>query len=364
MPEFLDDPSVLTKERLKMELLAHDVQLPGGNPTKDVFVQLYLQNLTARNQNGAAVDAFSSDEELPPAVGAGRSRSSGRKAIRKTDKAPLEELDVTSLTDQDLRDELLKHSVDVGPVVASTRKLYEKKLVKLLDERPLLPDVVLTETQVHNGGADSDLYSDKEEEVTPAPEPEPVPVVERPLRSRGKAPHTPSTQHHPVEKIAASDQTPKVVEKDVLKELFSSEISSPTGITATCRRPIKGAAGRPLVSSLWPDEDHALFFPKATKTSSSSSFYTESSAVSRVTSLPPPTPLTSSVSTFSSSSSRPLSAAPPAAQTRPPRMSLWMKLFLVALVAAFLFFMYQTMETNGINPFAAPEAEVMGGSRE
>lgn len=50
---------------------------------------------------------------------------------------------------------------------ASTRKLYEKKLQKLLDDgpaQPLLPQVVLTEIQVnHNGNSESDLYSDKED---------------------------------------------------------------------------------------------------------------------------------------------------------------------------------------------------------
>lgn len=53
---------------------------------------------------------------------------------------------------------------------ASTRKLYEKKLQKLLDDgpapplEPKLPQLVLTNIQVnHNGKSDSDLYSDKED---------------------------------------------------------------------------------------------------------------------------------------------------------------------------------------------------------
>lgn len=81
MPEYLDDPSVLTKDKLKSELLAHNVELPSGNPTKDVYVHLYLKNLTAQNKkHGTAttLDAFSSDEELPPPVVSNRSRSSGR----------------------------------------------------------------------------------------------------------------------------------------------------------------------------------------------------------------------------------------------------------------------------------------------
>ncbi|XP_024913146.1 thymopoietin a isoform X2 [Cynoglossus semilaevis] len=434
MPEYLDDPSVLTKDKLKSELLAHNVELPTGNPTKDVYVQLYLTNLTSQNKKHAGDiattwDAFSSDEELPPPVVSSRSRSSGRKATRKTDKVLLEELDVTMLTDEGLRDELLKHGVDVGPVVASTRKLYEKKLQKLLDNGPLptlVPVVVLTEAQVnHNGHSESDLYSDKEDDVITPPEPapvpepepepepelEPTPVVERPLRSRGKTPVTTRTRsnqrqttergpadvqlsgwrqqkitkflhaHSPprtpcststllvpqVEKITASEQNTKVIEKDVLKELFPIEFNTPTGISATCRRPIKGAAGRPLQpSDLWNNEN-SLFSPKITsRTSSSSSSYTESRIVNKVTSLPPSHTSSSSLSSSSSlaSSSRLLSATPPAGQTKAARrgMSLWVKLFLLAIVAAFLFFVYQAMESNSINPFLSADKDVSSGS--
>ncbi|CAJ1055722.1 thymopoietin a isoform X5 [Xyrichtys novacula] len=382
MPEYLDDPSVLTKDKLKSELLAHNVELPSGNQTKDVYVQLYLKNLTAQNNQhdtAASLDAFSSDEELPPpVVVSSRSRSSGRKAVRKTDKVRAAELDVTELTDQDLKDELLKHGVDAGPIVATTRKLYEKKLQKLLDNGPAqVTQLVVTEIQVnHNGNSESEVYSDKEDEVTPEPEPEPipepepepepVPVVERPIRSRGKTPvttRTSSSSKHKVEKIAASEPTPKVDESDVLKELFPNDINSPTGITATCRRPIRGAAGRPIKpSDLWNDEN-VLFSPKTAKSSSSSSssssFYTESHIINRVSSLPPSTSSSSSF-TSSSSSSRPLSAAPPAAQTKaaPRRMSLWVKLLLLAVVAAFLFLVYQAMETDTANPFESATPEV------
>ncbi|XP_056280528.1 thymopoietin a isoform X4 [Pseudoliparis swirei] len=366
MSEYLDDPRGLTKDKLKSELLAHNVELPSGNTAKDVYVQLYLEKLTANNKKTAeAVDMFSSDEDLPPPVVYSRSRSSGRKATRKTDKVRPDEMDVTMLTDDDLKGELLKHGVDAGPIVASTRKVYENKLQRMLDQPPAAqpPKLLLpSETQVtHNGNSEADLYSDKEDEVTPEPvaEPEPVPVVERPVRSRGKTPvttRTSSSQHRTVEKIAASEQTPTVEEKDVLKELFPNDINSPTGIIATCRRPIKGAAGRPLI---WNDENR-LFSPKTTKTTFSSS-YTESSTVNKVSSLPRPT---SSSSISSSSSSRLLSAAPPAGPTKAAyrSVSLWIKLFLLAIVAAFLFLVYQVMETNTINPFTTPDTGVASGS--
>ncbi|XP_061662632.1 thymopoietin a isoform X3 [Syngnathoides biaculeatus] len=384
MPEYMDDPSQLTKDKLKSELLAHNVELPSGNHNKDVYVQLYLENLTAQNKKrsaAATLDAFSSDEELPPPVVSSRSRSSGRKAPRKTDKIQTEELDVAALTDEYLRDELLKHGVDAGPIVASTRKLYEKKLKKLLDDGPAqatITKIVVTEIQVNqNGNSESDLYSDKEDDVIaepdpepvaePEPEPEPVPVVDRPIRSRGKTPvttRTHSSGHKTVEKIAAGDQTHKVVEKDVLKELFSNDVNSPTGIVATCRRPIRGAAGRPVRSSdLWNDEN-SYFSPKATKTisNSSSSSYTESRVINRVNSLP----------NSSSSSSKPLSSTPLLLSSPPPTgamkaaspgMSLWKKVLLLAIVVAFLFFIYQAMETNTLNPFSTDHSEVASGGR-
>ncbi|GCC39737.1 hypothetical protein chiPu_0023935, partial [Chiloscyllium punctatum] len=85
MPEYLQDPSVLTKERLKSELIAHSVQLPLGDQRKDVYVQLYLRHLTARN-SGRGAD-FSSDEEADTGVGAAAA-ARGRGRAGRVRKAP------------------------------------------------------------------------------------------------------------------------------------------------------------------------------------------------------------------------------------------------------------------------------------
>ncbi|XP_021433211.2 lamina-associated polypeptide 2, isoforms beta/gamma isoform X7 [Oncorhynchus mykiss] len=607
MPEYLEDPSVLTKDKLKSELLANNVALPTGDQRKDVYVRLYLKNLTVQNNKILSTDAFSSDEELLVPVVSNKSRS-GRKATRKTDKPRPEDLDVTELTSEGLKDELLKYGINVGPIVASTRKLYERRLQKLLDQGPpetvALPVVITQVDSNHNGNSDSDRYSDKEEEVTTEPEPVPVPVVERPVRSRGKTPvttRTRSSQHnriyapeedddddleeeHPVlnikrplrrsshrvdqmvpasddidvselsagegvlhppreaktkaplllevlkepkpilaekpsstpllhglahaqstrtihqvvltaraespsprltqdpapsihapvgqsirplkqlplgvpqkvrplqvanpsplprlsgndpnasftvrpvsyvshtpsspslkeqleslsslsakfdmlsnrftrqdqrkskndlepkwkqqkntpflssvtpvrgqdsvsssiskepwvEKIAAGEQTPnRVDEKDILKEMFPYETNTPTGINATCRRPIRGAAGRPLKSGdLWTDE---------TLLRSSHSSYTESrtATVHRVPTLPPSTRLLTSV-------------APPAGKAiAPPHgLPVWLKLLLLGIVAGFIFFIYQTMETNAMAPFGGSSDSTQTSGRE
>lgn len=188
MPEFLEDPSVLTKDKLKSELVANNVTLPAGEQRKDVYVQLYLQHLTARNRpplgagaNSKGPPDFSSDEEREPTpvlgsgTVAGRGRAAvGRKATKKTDKPRLEDkddLDVTELSNEDLLDQLVRYGVNPGPIVGTTRKLYEKKLLKLREQgaesrssTPLPTVSSSAENTRQNGSNDSDRYSDNEED--------------------------------------------------------------------------------------------------------------------------------------------------------------------------------------------------------
>ncbi|KPP74241.1 Lamina-associated polypeptide 2-like [Scleropages formosus] len=310
---FLEDPSVLTKDKLKSELLANNVALPTGEHKKDVYVQLYLKNLTVQNRrSGGAPDAFSSDEDLPPPVVTNRSRS-GRKATRKTDKPRPDEVDVSELTDEDLKDQLLKYGISVGPIV---------------------------EEQV-------------EAEPELEPEPEPVPVVEKRVRSRGKTPVSLRARrletNRVEQRLTAGDQTPRVDGKDILKEMFPNEVSTPTGISATCRRPIRGAAGRPLTpSDFWLDEKLLRRTERVETTS-----YEESCSIPRLSAPRMSAPLSSSSRAAGGT------VAPPAGQVCSRRsFPVWVQLVLLSIVAGFLFFVYQAMETNQLNPFGQESASV------
>ncbi|XP_015140123.1 thymopoietin isoform X5 [Gallus gallus] len=414
MPEFLADPSVLTKEKLKSELIANNVSLPGGEQRKDVYVQLYLQHLTARNPPAVAQPDFSSDEEREPTpIGArGRGAAVGRKATKKTDKLRAEEkddLDVTELSNEDLQEQLMKYGINPGPIVATTRKLYEKKLLKLMEQGPELktpmPLPVIsstTENTRQNGNNDSDQYSDNEEE----PKTELRLEKREPLKGRMKTPVTlkqrrvvehnqvgnrvPGNFKHAAPTLSISEpsdmprrtpkkplmtaeqketdcphqclfnhigrkhsydvlntamieeteesseciKTPKVtrqlpiikvperthteerkVERDILKEMFPYEVSTPTGISASCRRPIKGAASRPIEHTDFKMDES--FFKYAPKYSTSSDIKSEKPSTKKERSVP-----------------------------------LWIKILLFVLVSVFLFSVYQSMETNQGNPFS------------
>ncbi|KAM7114286.1 thymopoietin isoform 7-T7 [Molossus nigricans] len=365
MPEFLEDPSVLTKEKLKSELVANNVTLPAGEQRKDVYVQLYLQHLTARNRPPLAAGAnskgppdFSSDEEREPtpvlgagAAAAGRSRAAvGRKATKKTDKPRLEDkddLDVTELTNEDLLDQLVKYGVNPGPIVGTTRKLYEKKLLKLREQgtesrsSTPLPTISSSENTRQNGSNDSDRYSDNEEDSKIELKLE----KREPLKGRAKTPvilkqrrvehnQVDTSEHFRIDGAIISESTPiaetimassnetlvgekteeRRLERDILKEMFPFEASTPTGISASCRRPIKGAAGRPLEFSDFRMEE------------SFSSKY-----------IPKYVPL----------------ADVKSEKTKKGRsIPMWIKILLVVVVAIFLFLVYQAMETNQVNPFS------------
>ncbi|KAM6425344.1 thymopoietin isoform 1-T1 [Rhynochetos jubatus] len=397
MPEFLADPSVLTKERLKSELIANNVSLPGGEHRKDVYVQLYLQYLTARNPPATAAQPdFSSDEEREstPLGARNRGAAAGRKATKKTDKPRPEEkddLDITELSNEDLQEQLVKYGLSPGPIVATTRKLYEKKLLKLMEQGPELKAPVplpvvssTSENNRENGNNDSDQYSDSEEVTDPKTD---LRLEKRePLKSRTKTPvalkqrvvehnQVEATAQLPVDDAVISESTPiaetiltasneslqvvnrvtgnfkhaaptlsiselsdmprrtpkkplmttevlertpteeQRVERDILKEMFPYEVSTPTGISASCRRPIKGAASRPIEHSDFRMEES--FSKYAPKYGTSTDTKLEKPPIKKERSVP-----------------------------------LWMKILLFVAVLVFLGLVYQSMETNQGNPFS------------
>ncbi|KFQ29335.1 Lamina-associated polypeptide 2, isoforms beta/delta/epsilon/gamma, partial [Mesitornis unicolor] len=355
-----------------------------------------------------------------------------QKATKKTDKPRPEEkddLDVTEMSNEDLQEQLMKYGQNPGPIVATTRKLYEKKLLKLMEQgpelkapEPLPPTSSTAENTRQNGSNDSDQYSDNEEDLKT----ELTLEKREPLKARSKAPvavkqrrvvehnqtysqdgvtetvwtsgssksgplqafsrestrvsrRTPrkrveATAQLPVDDAVITESTPiaetiltasnetlvvnrvpgnfkhaastlsiselsdtprrtpkkplmtaevmerthteeRRAERDILKEMFPYEVSTPTGISASCRRPIKGAASRPIEhSDFTMDESFSKYLPK----------YVTSADV---TSEKPPTKKERSV-------------------------PLWIKVVLFVVVLVFLFLVYQSMETNQGNPFS------------
>ncbi|KAF7209273.1 transcript variant X6 [Nothobranchius furzeri] len=192
----------LTEEPVRPLKVSHHVQQPPAASRKKGDLQQQLKHIHLSQAAG-----FSSDEDDPEQDGA--------------DPKEAERLDPSDLTDDALRVTLLKYGVKPGPVVASTRALYERKLRTLL--QPSGPEE-LNEAEI------GILYSDSE-----------------------------GSEQDDREAAEMSDQTkppssklPREPVQDVLKDLFPNTRTIPTGLYAAPRRPIKGAAGRP-VQLAYPD---------------------------------------------------------------------------------------------------------------
>ncbi|XP_078500739.1 LEM domain-containing protein 1 isoform X3 [Lissotriton helveticus] len=144
MPVSREDPAHFTKEKLRDQLIAHHVPLPEGVQKKDVYLQMYMKYVPLEQR---ATD-FSSDEDED-----GISDTTGRKNETITRK-----MDVQNLTDAELKEQLIKHGTLPGPILPTTRSVYEKKLKQLLDQSPPVPQTR------QNGNGDMEQYSDSEEE--------------------------------------------------------------------------------------------------------------------------------------------------------------------------------------------------------
>ncbi|XP_047428103.1 LEM domain-containing protein 1 isoform X3 [Mugil cephalus] len=301
----VEDPVHFSKSRLKSDLIAHNVALPPAASRKEVYVQLHLNHIHQRN----AAD-FSSDEE----------DQVGDVADEPEDPVDAKMPDPSSMTDDNLMATLLKHGVQAGPIVASTRALYEKKLRNLLQsnghERLNGAEKAVLYSDSEEEEDDDEEESGEEEDEKSSSEPETQETIEKLEQIQQKSKKVPSgtksvisnecassspqafsiiqmveemesrsslssstdaekvlngskVQEHwsqsdrrgklSVDKYKVKNQsvyyTPKASlrklgmkdpVKDILKDMFPGTETTPTGIYAACRRPIKGAAKRPV----------------------------------------------------------------------------------------------------------------------
>ncbi|XP_023192808.1 lamina-associated polypeptide 2, isoforms beta/gamma-like isoform X1 [Xiphophorus maculatus] len=202
---FVEDPACLSKSRLKSDLVAHNVELPPAGSKKEAYVALHLRHVDQTN----AAD-FSSDDDQEHNVAGG-------------DPEGAKELDPSALTDKDLKALLFKYGVKAGPILASTRAVYEKKLRKLLQSAG---------EGESNEADNAVLYSDSDEEDVSEKDEEKELEGEQEKKSEALELNQQQCNEDPV--------------KDILKDLLPDTKTSPTGIYATPRRPIKGAAQQPI----------------------------------------------------------------------------------------------------------------------
>ncbi|XP_078277040.1 lamina-associated polypeptide 2, isoforms beta/gamma-like isoform X2 [Rhinoraja longicauda] len=251
-------------------------------------------------------DGDSSEEILNlPSAGGERERSFRFQELPKLTetKDNYTNMNVSQLSDDELKEQLMKHGVTPGPIVATTRAVYEKKLLKLMGQGPAVPP------PKQNGTGDVEQYSDSEEEEDFPPEGSTHSKIDS------------SYQRHSTSKISFTETSSTSKSRqmqanetgDVLTPMFPIEMSTPSGISATRRRPIKGAAGRPIEYN----------FDDLVARASMRNAYKEKSSY------------------------------PGTKENKPVRLvPVWLRILLFIIVILILFLVYQAMESNQENPFA------------
>ncbi|TSM04896.1 Lamina-associated polypeptide 2, isoforms beta/delta/epsilon/gamma [Bagarius yarrelli] len=236
MPVFVENPAQFSKQRLKSELICHNVKLPPAESDRQVYLQVYMKHVGDKNNAD-----FSSDDE----------EQVQNAKEEKTTRQDSDMVDLSLLTDEQLKRKLLQYGVKAGPIVA----LYERKLSRMMTQR--------SHNSV-NSKANAEKYSDSEEEEEKEEEEEET--VTKDIYCFGllflskdynlshcmQIENRLSPQSKSAKNEKSSSQTPvasraqREAVTDVLMEMFPDTAMTPTGITATKRRSIKGAAGRPV----------------------------------------------------------------------------------------------------------------------
>ncbi|XP_052072586.1 lamina-associated polypeptide 2, isoforms beta/delta/epsilon/gamma-like isoform X1 [Mytilus californianus] len=140
MPIFTD-PSKLTKAKLKEELIRFNVKLPPSTSKKQVLVDLYEQHISQLNDPSIFEDEFvegSSEQEVEETESEDEQNSnsdieSETVSFEEPQKETKEAMTINAedLSDKELANELRLLGFTPGPIGTTTRRVYEKKLVKL-----------------------------------------------------------------------------------------------------------------------------------------------------------------------------------------------------------------------------------------
>nr|XP_055044049.1 LEM domain-containing protein 1 isoform X4 [Misgurnus anguillicaudatus] len=272
MPAFIEDPAQFSVERLKSELIANNVELPPADSKKRVYLELYLTSVKTNSPD------FSSDEEDDGLVG----------DVENEEVSDM--VDLHQLTDDQLKAMLLQYGVKAGPIVeteqhlsktasqteTSTSRMGTSSKSKDFYPQCFLPSAGWGKTR-HTSASDTSKNGS-------------LILIESPCRSFSISQmveeienrFSPQSKQTEIERRSGqrsdyvangktsqdfmrlnkdtmtgrslclmsppSHQKQTVTDSatDVLTELFPDTAKTPTGIYATKRRPIKGAAGRPV----------------------------------------------------------------------------------------------------------------------
>ncbi|XP_061913938.1 lamina-associated polypeptide 2, isoforms beta/gamma-like isoform X2 [Entelurus aequoreus] len=291
------DPSLLTDDHLKAALLAHGVKIGPIVDTTRWFYERTLRRLQADDgQKTSTIETIvlSSDSEDNQADCDGQEEEDECSKQEEEEKAETEDkVDPSTLTDDHLKAALLAHGVKIGPNVDTTRWFYERTLRRLqadYGQKTSTIETIVLSSDSEDNQADCDGQEEEEERSKHAvirssqlKVSKPVSTFETKVLAGSIQSCTSPTENFSITQMvqemegrrskvndceirrrwSSSDSvdmtagvderrqsqhfTPMVsLSERQEKELLPDIATTPTAISVACRRPIKGAAGRPV----------------------------------------------------------------------------------------------------------------------
>ncbi|CAB4005178.1 lamina-associated polypeptide 2-like [Paramuricea clavata] len=162
MSKAFNDPSLLTKDRLKKELESRGVKLPRGDQKKEFYVRLYRE--TVSRETISVNGEFSSDDdtEFDQSPQNKQIVPRGSRSIRKAASKDIVSVEIKSLTDEELKRELSALGSPVGPIMSSTRGLYERKLARMRESVQNNGMTTITKSEFSDDNFDEEEVHDEE----------------------------------------------------------------------------------------------------------------------------------------------------------------------------------------------------------
>ena len=165
MSKAFRDPSLLTKDRLKKELETSGVKLPRSEQKKDFYVKLYRENLSPHAGHHSSLNGeFSSDDDIEYEQPSQNKQivARGSRSIQKAASKDIVSANIKSMTDDEIKEELRALGSPVGPIMPSTRGLYERKLARMRDSLPSNGTTTITRSEFSDDNFDEEDVQEEE----------------------------------------------------------------------------------------------------------------------------------------------------------------------------------------------------------
>jgi len=234
----------LTKDELKSALVTHGVELNLSSAKKDELLELYDEYVAPHELKAGEFSSDDDQEDLPLKSKKRTSKSSkaaSEKSVKSASKSELTEensftvgdVEIKDLNDEELIQYLVKFGIEVGPIVDSTRSLYQKKLAIVMREQSESNGTHANgET---NGKLDKSLEEFSADDEVPEEEEEEVVVVRK--SSRKSATPKVSATKTSTPKVSASKTSPIQALGNTIRQRFDKN-REPERFTPTPRRSI------------------------------------------------------------------------------------------------------------------------------